>query len=287
MIERAGSRRRTVWVVAAGVVACLWVSACRPGEVRDAEDAEQTEVVVAWVEGEEVGVDEVLAVRRPRGDDHREARIEAAVLEKIANLEARKRMLHEKPDVERALRDVRLHAMRRENRVLREALKKDLVKGVEFSEEELRQAYRENELTYRDQQLRLRKWSFASQREAIDAVEGVAGAEALDPGKAVEPDPISFRNPPPIYSQVIRRLKSPGDRVVVKAKAKWLVLEFVELVTDARIPYKEVRDHVRRRLRGERAEEMFQERLRELRASADVRIDQAVVADEELWQEFR
>jgi hypothetical protein len=287
MVERAGSRRRDVWIVAAGVVACLWVSACQPGGVRDAEDAEPTGVVVAWVDDEGIGLDEVLAIRPARGDEDREARIETAVLGKIANREARRRMLDEQPDVERALSNVRVQAMRREDQILREALKKELAKDVEISEEELRQAYQENERSYRDRQLRLREWSFATQREAQDAVEGVAGADALDPGEAVEPDPVSLRNPPAIYARVMGRLRHPGDRVVVEAKGKWLVLELVDFVTDARIPYEEVRDHVLRRLRRERAEEVFQERLRELRASADVRLDQAVVSDDELWQERR
>jgi hypothetical protein len=255
--------------------------------VRDADGEEQAEVVVAWVDGEGVGVEEVLAVRRPRGERGREAWIEAAVLDKIANLEARRRKLYEQPEVERALRSVRLQAMRREKQILRAALMKEIVQDAEISEQELRQAYQENERSYLDRQLRLRKWSFGSEREALDAFEGVAGADALDPGEATELGPVSLRNPPPSYARAMGRLRRPGERAVVEAEGEWLVLELAEFVTDAKIPFEEVRDRLLRKLQRDRTEKMFEEQLRELRASADVRIDQAVVSDEELWRERR
>jgi hypothetical protein len=83
------------------------------------------------------------------------------------------------------------------------------------------------------------------------------------------------------------RLRRPGERVVIEAEGDWLVVELVELDSDAKLPFEAVRDRLLQRLQRQRAEQMFEAQLQELRASADVRIDQTVLTDEELWRGLR
>jgi len=283
--DRSGCRR--AWGLGAGVLACLGVAACQPSEVPDAEIAEPAEVVVAWVDGERVGVEDVLIARRRGGGADLDSRIELAVLDRVASLEARRRKLHQRPKVERALRDTRREIRRRELEILRAALKQEIVQDVEISEQELRQAYEEDERSYLERQLRFRRWSFESEEQARGALEGVEGADALDPAQATEEGPFSLRNPPPSYGRAMGRLRHPGERVVIQAEREWLVLELAGFVNDAKTPFEVVRDHLQRRLQRDRAEKVFEEYLRELRADADVRIDQSVVSDEELWRGLR
>ena len=162
--DRSGCRR--AWGLGAGVLACLAVAACQPSEVPDAEIAEPAEVVVAWVDGERVGVEDVLIARRRGGGADLDSRIELAVLDRVASLEARRRKLHQRPKVERALRDTRREIRRRELEILRTALKQESVQDVEISEQELRQAYEEDERSYLERQLRFRRWSFESEEQA-------------------------------------------------------------------------------------------------------------------------
>jgi len=282
--EGAGTRRRGVWVLAVCAVVCLGALACEPSEAPDTEGGEQAGAVVAWVDGEPLAVEAVLSPRRLSGRSGREARVEAAVLDEIARLEARRRGLHEQPQVKQQLRQVRLDGRRREQEILRAALARQIVGDVEISEAELRRAYEQDERSYRDRQLRLREWSFESKQQARSALEGTGEAGALDPGEAVEVGPLSFRNPSRRYARAMGRLRTPGERVVIEAEGKWLVVELAEIETDAKLPFEEVREQLLRRLQGKRAEQLFEQQLRELRASADVRIDQAVLSDEELWR---
>jgi hypothetical protein len=287
LLERAGSRRWEAWRLTACAVACLGALACEPSEVPEAEGGEQVEAVVAWVDGEPLAVEAVLAARRLRGRGGREARVEAAVLDEIARLEARRRGLHEQPQVKTQLRQMRLEGRRREQEILRAALSKQIVGDVEISEAEIRRAYEQDERSYRDRQLRLREWSFESEHQARSALEGTGEAAALDPGEAVEVGPLSFRNPSRRYARAMGRLRIPGERVVIEAEGKWLVVELAEIETDAKLPFEEVRDQLLRRLQRKRAEQLFEQQLRELRASADVRIDRAVLSDEALWRGLR
>jgi hypothetical protein len=276
-----------VLVLAACAVACLGALACEPSEAPEAEGGEPAEAVVAWIDGEPLALETVLAAR-PRGAGRkREARVEAVVLDEIARLEARRRGLHEQPQVERQLRQVRLNGQRRELEILRAALRERIVGDVEISEAELRRAYEVEERSFRDRQLRLREWSFESEQQARAALEGAGEEGALDSGEAVEVGPLSFRNPSRRYALAMGRLLIPGERVMIEADGKWLVVELVEIDTDTKLPFEEVRERLLRRLRVERAEEAFAARLRELRASADVRIDHAVIDDEALWRGLR
>lgn len=290
-IARVMSWRPKAWSLAVCSVACLGAPACQPAdqpaETSNAGGGEPPGVVVAWVDGDGIGVDEVLAARFRRGGKDREAWLEAAVLDKVVSLEARRRKLHERPEVARALRDARLQAVRREKQILRAALKKEIVTDAEISEQELRKAYQERKGISIEIQPRLRQWSFLSEKKARDAVAGVKGAPSLIPGKATQVGPFSLRSPPPSYAKVARDLKRPGDRAVVEAEGKWLVLELVEYVADAKRPLAQVRDQLRQAVRSDRSEKAFEEQLQELRAGAEVRIDQAVLSDEELWREPR
>jgi hypothetical protein len=287
VLKRYGIGCRFAWGLGACVLACLGVAACQSGEVSDAEPADPAEVVVAWVDGERIGVEDVLIARRRGGGADLDSRIELAVLDRVASLEARRRKLDQQPKVERVLRDTRRELKRRELGILRAELKKEIVQEVEISEQELRRAYEEDERSYLERQLRLRRWSFESEEQARGALEGVEGADPLDPAQAMEEGPISLRSPPPSYGREMGRLRRPGERVVIQTEREWLVLELAGFVDDAKTPFEVVRDHLQRRLQRDRAEKVFEEYLRELRADADVRIDQSVVSDEELWRRLR
>lgn len=287
LLDCAGTRRWDVWRLAACAVVCLGALACEPSEAPNAEGGKPAGPVVAWIDGEPITVEAVLATR-PRGPaGDRAAKVDAAVLEEIACREARRQKLDEQPQVEWQLRQVRREARWREQQILRTALKQQIVGDVEIPEAELQRAYERDQNSFRDRLLQLREWSFDSEQQARSAVAGAGEAGVLDPGEAAEVGPISLNHPPPHYAMAVGELRRPGDRVVIGAGGKWLVVELAEPPVDAKLPFKQVRDRLLRALQKRQADQLFEKRLKKLRSSADVRVDQAVLSDDALWQKPR
>ena len=173
--------------------------------------------------------------------------------------------------------EIHQNAVRQEQAVLRNALFNSIRLGLQVSEEDLRAQYEKTKDRYLERQWSLRTQSFASEDEARAADAKLGPHGRLDPKQSEAPGPLpSGKLKGPVLI-ILHELKQPGDRKVV-ALERWTIVELVEYLPAAQIPFDAVRDKVELNLRAIRAEEILGEELDKARSEIGVTIDEAALA---------
>jgi hypothetical protein len=112
-------------------------------------------------------------------------------------------------------------------------------------------------------------------------IVGVVDADGrLDPAasEAIGPAPVDE-----LMQQGIMRvmqLQEPGQRVVVPHGEGFALVELIERLPPAPLPFEKVRPQLEAQLRAQRAGEAFQQLVEELRAKAKLEVDEAALAEE-------
>ena len=78
----------------------------------------------------------------------------------------------------------------------------------------------------------------------------------------------------------VMQLQEPGQRVVVARGNGFALVELVERLPAAPLPFEKVRPQLEAQLRAERAGEAFQKLVDELRAKAKLEVDEAALEAE-------
>lgn len=257
--------------IAAGVV--LLLLACEPQGVAPGT-AEKTTNVAAIVGGEAIEWEAVDTIAARRGIS-REQALDAAIREKLAVGEARRRGL-----AEDELEAVRRSAREREERLLRNALFAAVRDQLTLSEDELRAHYEKTKVGYFSRQLRLRV-AVRDSREAAEGLDAELGAAGrLDPSSSDEVGPAPVEELPRSVLPAALQLREPGQRMVVETDAGWWLVELTEVMPAVPQPFEEVRDRVETNLRTLRAQEAHEQLIDRLRAEADVRVEKGASGPE-------
>ena len=204
-------------------------------------------------------------------------RLEVLVRRKLALVEARRRGLENDPKVRGEIEEIRQNALRQEEGVLRNALFNSIRLGLQVSEEDLRAQYEKTKDRYLERQWSLRTQSFASEDEARAADKELGANGRLDPKQSEAPGPLPAEKLTRAVLVILHELKQPGDRKIV-ALDRWTIVELVEYLPAAQIPFDAVRDKVELNLRAIRAEEILGEELDKARSEIGVTIDEAALA---------
>jgi hypothetical protein len=179
---------------------------------------------------------------------------------------------------------LRREAAAREEALLRDALYAAVQAEVALGEEELRAHYERTQARYTERRLRLRRQRFDTV-EAARAADAALGSDGrLDPAASEEIGPAPLAKLTRELMPGLLRLREPGQRVVVERPDQISLLELVEVLPPEPLPFEEVREQLETELRAQRAGEAFAKLVEELRAKAQVEIDQAALRDEAAWK---
>lgn len=254
-------------------------SAGAPGLAAGAGDSR----VVARLNGEPITIGDLQAsFGGALRADARHA-LDAAVARRLVAEEARRRGLDANPAVQAQLVAMRREASAREDAVLRNALQTALEADISVSEDELRAYYEQAKVRFSEPRLRLRRVVFPS-AEAARAEDERLGADGrLDPATSEEIGPTPVEKLMRTGTPGLMRLHEPGQRIVVEREGGFALVELVERLAPAPLPFEEVREQIETQLRSQRAGEAFAKRVEELRAEARLEIDEAALQDDAAW----
>ena len=209
------------------------------------------------------------------------AALENAITRRLYAREAKRRELDATPDVRAQIGAVRREAALREDVILETALESELAQQVTVSEEELREQYEKTKDRYTEPRLRIRRARFASAEAARAEDERLGPDGHLDPAASEEIGPAS-RNELMQRQQLlgIMRLQQPGQRIVVERENEFWLVELVEVLPPAPPPFEQARARVEEELRAQKAGQAFAKLGQELRAKAQVEIDEAALKND-------
>lgn len=245
-----------------------------------AEDASGSRVV-ARLNGEPLTIDDVRASSPGMMREDVRHAFDAAVARRLVADEARRRGLDATPDVQAQIAALRREAAAREELLLREALFASLGSEVSLGEDELRAQYKEAApLRFAAPQLRLRRIAFPSAAAARAENERLGPDGRLDPAASEEIGPAPVEELMQQGVMGMMRLQEPGQRIVVDREGQYALLELVERLPAAPLPFEKVRPQLESQLRSQRAGEAFAKLVEELRAKAKLEVDQAVLEEE-------
>jgi hypothetical protein len=175
---------------------------------------------------------------------------------------------------------LRREAAAREKALLRDALVASLDAEVKVGEDELRARYEEAPARFAAPQLRLRRVAFPSAEAARAEHERLGAAGRLDPATSQEigPAPVEELMQQGMFGMM--RLQEPGQRIVVEREGAFALIELVERLPAAPLPFEKVRAQLETQVRAQRAGEAFTKLMDELRAKAKLEVDEAALEQE-------
>jgi peptidyl-prolyl cis-trans isomerase C len=210
--------------------------------------------------------------------------LDAAVARRLAAQEARRRGLDATPDVQAQIEALRREAAAREEALLQGALEASLAAQIAVSEDELRARYEQTPGRYTEKRLRLRRAAFPSAEAARAADERLGVEGRLDPAASEEIGPAPVQKLMQMRAPGLRRLREPGQRIVVGREGDFALIELLEVLPPEPPPFEEVREQLASELRAQKAGEAFAKLTQDLRAAARLEIDEAVLKDDAAWQ---
>jgi hypothetical protein len=233
--------------------------------------------VIATVGEHRLFVDDVPG---PRDLADRRRSLDAVIARVLAAESARDRGLAEAAEVAPRLEALRRRALASEEALLRDALFQTLRDELKPTETDLRRHYEVTRLRYAERQVGLLWWPAPS----ADAARAQAQAAKLDRKKVETIGPVSVSDLPPKVVPEVFHLTKPGDRLAAGSEAEGFgVVELAEVLPAVTLPFERVRGRVEeswRTLEGQRA---FAKLIEELRAEAEIEIDEAALANDALW----
>ena len=170
MVE-SGTRR--VWLSAACVASMLLC--CEPGS-----PIETSGTPVAWIDDDPIAVEEVRGRALLQTDEQRRALVDRAIADRLAEREARRRGLAYSESVIGRLVAIHRAAALREREVLRDALRDNVIWGVEVTEADVRAYYEARKDLYRTRRVVLRIAAFEQERAARAAAAVLDASGAPD-----------------------------------------------------------------------------------------------------------
>ncbi len=228
---------------------------------------------------------EELGARGATSRAERRRIVEQAVARVVASREAEHRGLAEAPATRQQLDALRREAQAREEALLRDALFESARDALKPTEADLRVHYEGTKLRYAERQVKLRWWTFASSDAARAVLDAKSAAAALTPEKAEILGPLPLSSLPAKVVPEIFHLAKPGDRIAAGSEPEGFgVVELVEVLPAAPLPFEAVRDRAEASWRTLEGQKAFAKLMADLRAKADVEIDEAVLANDALWE---
>lgn len=288
----AVSRSPSPWAATTVLLGILGLAACdgsradRTAASEDQEAPPSARQVVARIDGQAVTVGEVRGLLRHPGTAdpaRRREALEGAIARRLAAAEARARGLVAAPTEAASRGGLSESPSHGEEAVLRDALYRKIRDGLELSETELRAHYEKTRGRFVERQVRFRRRSFPDRAAAEAAAEALGADGHLDPAESETLLPAAPRDLPTEVMPEALELREVGERTIRGRGEDAAILELVEILPAEPLPFATVRERVEASLRTLRAQEVLVSRLQELRAAADVQIDEATLTDESLW----
>ena len=212
--------------------------------------------------------------------------LDAAIARILAADAARARGVADRGEVQAKLDALRRRALASEETLLRDALFQTVRDELQPTDADLHAHYEATKLRYAERQVRLRWWPLPSADAARAAAAAKAQSLALSLEKAESIGPIAPSDFPAKVVPEVFHLSKVGDRLAAGSEAEGFgVVELVEILPAVTLPFEAVRGRVEeswRTLEGQRA---FAKLIAELRAKADIEIDEAALANDALWAE--
>lgn len=265
----------------AALILCTLLSAC--GD----DSASEPERTLARVGPRTITAAELVLAARPGFEESRAARLERAIGTALLAQEARERGIADEPEVRAQLALVRARAALEEDALLAQALFERERTGAAPSEAELSAHYEQTQGRYLVRMMRLRVAKLAS-RAAAEALHKKLGKSGrLDPANSEAVGPTEIQRLPREVLPEVLGLHAPGDRVVAgNALEGFSLVELVEYLPAAPRPFAEVREQVAREVSTTGALGAMEARAKELRAEAQVEIDEAALNDDAAFAEL-
>jgi len=248
--------------------------ACSPAGNRGAGSSDAANRV-ATIDGEPLLAD-VLRFSPGASEEARGRALDQAILRRLAAAEARRRGLDAQPELAETIRGIEREARVREEAALQGALFASVRDGLVLPEEALRAHYEATKVRYAERQLRLRRRAFPSRAAAERSLaEGAAldgeGDETLGPSRLTD-------LPRTVLPEALG-LEGPGARAIAGSDEEgWSLIELAEVLPAEPRAFEAVRAEVDASLRQKEATAAFRTLLDELRAKADVRVDEDALA---------
>ncbi len=259
--------KQGIHIVATGIL--LGMLACSPAEPPPPDSSADTSPVVARIGQRELRAAELGAPAPDAAGRRRQ--LEEAITRVLAADEARQLDLAgADPKLAAAIAEVRREAMVREEALLRDALFAQVADAAAPTEEEVRAAYEATKANYRETQLTLRFTPASSRAEAEALFAGPAGAAA--PGVETI-GPAAIRRLPAKVLPEALTLATPGERAVAGSPEEGFgVIELVEILPAAPVPYEDAHERVARSLRMRAGQQAFRKRIEALRSEQDIQV---------------
>lgn len=315
-------RRPSRGVLGLGVAGLIVGAACQRGEVDsdsrraddesrmpanvelpmagDPSEASEGEGVVAWVDDEPVLIAEARALLGGGGHDPAQRRmaVEGAIARRLV---ARAERAEQGPlDAGAAPDDgSRPEHPERTAAVAAPTFGIDVLfarfrDGLSLSEGELRDHYDRTRSRYLARQIRLRRQVLEPDSAAIlsAAATSEKALPQLDPTLSEVVGPALLRDLAGSLLPEVLELKTVGERIVIErnaageceCEAQATLVELLEILPAAPLPFERVREQVEASLRTLRGQEAMRARLAELRDGSAIAIDEAALTDDDLWE---
>lgn len=228
---------------------------------------------------------DLVVAQRPGLDESRAERLERLIGTALLAKEARARRIADEPEVRAQLSLLRARAALEEDALLAQVFFERERAGVSPHEEDLLAHYEKTKGRYRVRMMTLRRQVFGSRDEAEAANARLGRAGRLDPSKAETVGPSEIQRLPRAVLPEVLGLHAPGERVVAgNALEGFSLVELVEYLPASPLSFAEVREKVAVEVATTGALAALESRARDLRREASVEIDEAALADDEVFE---
>jgi hypothetical protein len=281
---RKRSRARALRLAATALLLCA--AACRPRGAAS-PDAPLSGTPVARVGDDTILLEELRLPAGARDTEARRRAVELAVNDRLFAAEARRRGLDREGELQRRVQAIRRDAAARERSLLREALVREVAGETRISEAELKESFEKNRALYQRRLYTLRHAAFPSREAAEQAARALDAGGSLEQARFESIGPVLLHELPRMFQRQVAAVRKPGQALVVPGDGNWLAVEVVDVQLAPAESYEDVRRQLFASLRQERNREIVEKLMAELKQNATVQLEEAVLADDSLWQEER
>jgi hypothetical protein len=269
---------RAGWLLILGVLACS-----PPGGSTNQGDA-----VVARLGDRTLDAADLVVTGEVRGETDPDALLKVAVGNVLAAVEARSRGLADDPARRAAIALIRARARVEEDSLLAQTLFETERAALSPSEDELRAHYDATKNRYLVRKMALRRVGYDSKEKAEAADRALGPDGHLDPAAAETISATEIQRLPAAVLPEATYLRRPGQRVVAgKEDEGWSLVELVDNVPADPSPFEDVRERVRDDFTALRAIERVSARVEELRAKANVEVEESALRDQAAFAALR
>ena len=211
--------------------------------------------------------------------ESRRQTLDATIDTRMAAREARRRGLHEAPDVATKILTIRIEAQKRERELLRDALYDSVRSELPVTESELQNHYQTTQRRYAKRQIVVGRTEYSSHLEASNALKAKPASPSTE-----RLGPLPLAKLPASVLPEAARLRKIGDRGLAEADdGTWSVIELIEILAAEPLAFAEVREAVEKNYRVRKGNEAFRALLDHLRDDVEIVINEQALQHNDNW----